>query len=503
MAEEAVRNRQFEYKANSNLVLEVDRESRRRGAAEPTGEVESLWGKTRTMQMGDRVAKVRRPELEEKLKKSKEKRERRDAGEDAARQRSKRQKVFVAGKGASVLTETEDLDSINYRPKTRDSREAYESILGMVQTSLGDQPQDVLRGAAEEIIALLKDDLMRDMDRHAETQKLIGKVSPELFNKFVSFGKRITDFRAAGADDDATAAVGGGKGSSGVLGGDADDGRLDEEMGVAVVFDDEDEAEQESDNDEVRDSEDEDDDGLGGVEAREDRQLRGQDDGGDDDDADAGLLDVHAVDAQWLQRRLGKYYDDANVTKQLEGQVLEVLKPEREERECENALVRLLDFDKFELIKVLLQNRAKVYYCTRLKQAQTDEERADVVDEMSTDLAGGGPAILEALQRTESASSWNQDRTADFEKKTRKEARALNKGAGEAGRVMVVDEGEGGVAGPAAAGTGTGGAGVGGAAVAVDLDAMVFPEGGHFMANKRCELPAGAWRAQKKGYEEV
>lgn len=35
------------------------------------------------------------------------------------------QRVFVAGKGSTVLTETEELDSINYRPKTKQSRWAW------------------------------------------------------------------------------------------------------------------------------------------------------------------------------------------------------------------------------------------------------------------------------------------------------------------------------------------------------------------------------------------
>ncbi len=37
----------------------------------------------------------------------------------------------------------------------------------------------------------------------------------------------------------------------------------------------------------------------------------------------------------------------------------------------------------------------------------------------------------------------------------------------------------------------------------VDLEAVAFHDGAHLMANKRCELPAGSWRAQKKGYEEI
>jgi hypothetical protein len=37
----------------------------------------------------------------------------------------------------------------------------------------------------------------------------------------------------------------------------------------------------------------------------------------------------------------------------------------------------------------------------------------------------------------------------------------------------------------------------------LDLDALAFKDGSHLMANKRCELPPGSWRAQKKGYEEI
>ena len=49
-----------------------------------------------------------------------------------------------------------------------------------------------------------------------------------------------------------------------------------------------------------------------------------------------------------------------------------------EDRECENTLVQLLDFDKFELIKELLRNRAKIVWCTRLQRAQGDDERARI-----------------------------------------------------------------------------------------------------------------------------
>lgn len=53
-----------------------------------------------------------------------------------------------------------------------------------------------------------------------------------------------------------------------------------------------------------------------------------------------------------------------------------------------------------------------------------------IQEEMMADDVGGGPQILEALLKTDSASSWNQDKLADFGKKTRKEARQLVKGGG-------------------------------------------------------------------------
>ena len=44
------------------------------------------------------------------------------------------------------------------------------------------------------------------------------------------------------------------------------------------------------------------------------------------------------------------------------------------------------------------------------------------------------------LLKTDSASSWNQDKLADFGKKTRKEARALVKGGGGAAGAEGEDE---------------------------------------------------------------
>ena len=48
-----------------------------------------------------------------------------------------------------------------YQPKTRETRAAYETLLSIVRGQFGDQPADVLRGAADEILAVLKKDRLK------------------------------------------------------------------------------------------------------------------------------------------------------------------------------------------------------------------------------------------------------------------------------------------------------------------------------------------------------
>lgn len=55
-----------------------------------------------------------------------------------------------------------DLDAAgSYRPATKETRAAYETLLDLVRTQFGDLPGEVLRGAAEEILAVLKNDHMK------------------------------------------------------------------------------------------------------------------------------------------------------------------------------------------------------------------------------------------------------------------------------------------------------------------------------------------------------
>lgn len=94
-AEAHARFKQYEYRANSSLVLTTD--SRPRDTHEPTGEPETLWGRIDKKNFGDRAVQAKPPELEERLTKSRKKKERdaatagdRDAADNLPRKRRRR-----------------------------------------------------------------------------------------------------------------------------------------------------------------------------------------------------------------------------------------------------------------------------------------------------------------------------------------------------------------------------------------------------------------------------
>lgn len=549
MAEDYARSRQYAYTQNSNLVLQADSETRRR-ADEPTGEVESLAGKI-SYRMGDRAQRAT-PYEDERGQKDKKKKGKRDADDDelaAARKKSRRagdagsSVVFTATGGlassrSNILRESSAFEASSYKPKNPQSQDAYELILGVVAQQLGAQPGEILAGAAEEVLSILKNDAYRDDEKEREVQKLLKFLPTETFNQLVVAGRRITDFYQPGEGDRSHGDESKQEGDDDDIAEQGDD--MDKEMGVAVVFDDEDD-EEESDLDEVRDEDDDDED------EEEEDGARAQDSASsrreamrmkdnfdeEDDDGDARYrLDVHAIDAFWLQRELSKFYKDAELSAKLAEDVLSILKEAGSDLSaCENRLVLLLDYDKFDFIKLLLTNRAKVLYCTRLKQAQDDAERANVEAEMLGDesLADGeAQDILNRLQTTASADSWMQDRIGAMETTSRAEANKLRKlqqknAAGKRGGSRRSDargsddEDDEDVdmdsdnrdatseAAAAAASTATasGGESAKKAQHYIDVEALAFQEGGHLMSNKECRLPEGTWRAQKKGYEEV
>ena len=434
MADAAARSLQYEYKANSNLVLQADvRLIDRRARDEATGEVMSLTGKLDGTRMGDKAQRMKPA-----------KRQKRDPNKTDIGSKS--------GKGPLQSDNLEELSGIIYRPKTQDTKQTYEVLLSFIQEALSDQPRDVLCGAADEVLSVLKNDKLKDKEKKKETEAMLGSLPEERFALLVNLGKKITDW---GQDEK----VGAGE------------EQMDDQYGINVQFEDTDE-ENEEDNvyGEIGDEDDGEDDAE---EAETDHAIHA--------DAVATGVDLGGkkekklhpldIDAYWLQRKLSKFYSDPIVSQARAGEVLNILKNVQDERECENQLVVLLGFDCFDFIKLLKQNRHMILYCSLLASAQSEAERRSIQDEMKSN-----PHLNKILRQLDTVRD-----DAGVEPMEVDSKKSSNRNAKEPG--MVVKEGVGGGQ--------EGYSGIPGLRELLDLDDMAFAQGSHFMANKKCTLPEG------------
>jgi pre-mRNA-splicing helicase BRR2 len=442
----------YDYKSNSNLVLNQDRSLRNTGGT--TGEPESLAGRM-TGKFGDRTQTTSAPkELKEKIKKRKQSEREDDDDLQHVVKKSKKEHIDVLN--------SDLLEGITYRPKTKETKAAYEVLLNFIVQALSDQPENVIMSAADEVLAVLKDESIAPADRQGRVEEILGSLSTERYSDLIKLGNAIKDYN----DEDMLAAAAGDVGISVVFGeGEDDNDYLDE----VPEGDEDDEEEPENRDVEMKDEEeDEDNDTLK-------QRTTG------DASADKFELNPKQVDAYWLQRELNKFYTDSVQTQKLAVDVLNALQ-KQDVRECENELVDLLEVERFDFIRLLVRNRWVIAYCTRLGQAQNPEERRKIEDEMSQDpkLA----TILDALQIKKGDKSTSFQRsvqkdTAEYSKQTDKDRKA----AGSTSAELFSPEHR--------------------PPKMLDLDSLTFQQGSHVMSNKKVKLPPNSFRQAKKGYEEV
>ncbi|CAB3262336.1 unnamed protein product [Arctia plantaginis] len=449
MADAAARQLQYEYKANSNLVLQADvRLIERRGRDEATGEVLSLSGKLGGTRMGDRAQRTKPDKTEER----KVKRQKRD---EASYELSKSKTARVAW--------ADDTPGVLYRPRAQHTRHAYEMLLTFMQSALGDQPRDILCGACDEVLVVLKNDKLKDPERKKEIELLLGPVADERFALLVNLGKKITDFNIGSSAEGNT--------------------EIDETYGINVQFEESSEEDDEDAYGEVREEDKE--DGEEGSENEKEKDSSAD----EDSDTEGKKNAIHAnlteeqsqkrqattlhpmdIDAYWLQRRLSRHFPDAMVSQAKSSEVLLALADAADDRDLENRLVLLLGYDCFEFVKLLNKYRYTVLYCTKLASSQSDSERASIREEMSKQ-----PHLQKILAQLETGKG--DDETAQQSEAPRKRQKTEGQSSAQAQ--------------------------VTGSRKVLQLEDLMFAAGAHFMANKRCQLPPGSFRKQRKGYEEV
>ena len=359
------------------------------------------------------------------------------------------------------------------------------------------------------MIQILKDENLRDPERHDQISRLLtgkpaakrsgqGGISQEQYASFVQLGKQLDDYHAS---------------KQGAASGDDNNAdKMDDEMGVAVVFDESEDENGEDDGSDIEDgvvvdasseseAEEEADAAVNESEnEEEDKLIQGDGSRKKSTHVQERVLSVHEIDAHFLQRQLSRHFDEADVTAKLANDILEVLdirKP-TDIRECENTLLLLLRFDLFDTIKLLLHNRVRVWACVSMKRAQTDEERNQIEEALMNEPSGEGKRVWDEIHSKSRAEDWSRERMRGLtdtlkggDKETKDVSKALDsiQVKGEAGKSDSMD-----IDGPVVKKE---------EVMELDLEQLAFRDGAHTMSNKKCDLPDTSWRAMKKGYEEV
>ncbi|KAK7020512.1 putative ATP dependent RNA helicase [Favolaschia claudopus] len=449
----------YNYGAISSLVLTADRSALPRRDKEPDGAPTSLAGRIDPREMGSRVVREMPKDLEKKKKKAADR-------QDPSEKQAMKRKAETAGFGyTDIIEATQDIEGLNYRPRTAETREVYELILSSIHTSLGDQAQDIVRSATDIVLETLKNEDMKDFDKKREIEEVIGSVSSEQFSQLINLSKKITDY---GAEDEAMA--------------DPDmerkDAEIDDEVGVAVVFDEEEQDEEDEERYDIgEDSDDdekepddappeegaEDDDELviGGATSQEKKSK-----------ADKDIVPPHDVDGFWVQRQIAEIYPDATTNTEKAAKVLTILGSESSLRDCENQLMELFEYQSFHITTKFLKNRDVVVWCTKLNRSDA-EERVNV--EVAMREKGVGWILRELAGDRQAAKAKPSDAMEVDDESKRNVPKTATLAPGSTLQPKRT----------------------------VDLESMAFSQGGHLMSNKKCKLPEGSFKRARKGYEEI
>ena len=450
---------QYNYSAISSLVLSADRSALPRRDKEPDGAPTSLAGRIDPREMGSRVERQTPKDVQKKKKLAADK-------HDATEKHVKARKIDSTAFGyTDIIEATQDVEGLTYRPRTAETRQVYELILSAVHSCLGGQAQDIIRSAADTVLETLKNDSVKDFDKKRDIEDVLGPLPNEQFSQLVSLSKKITDY---GAEDEA------------VVDPDMErkDAEIDDELGVAVVFDEEEQEESDDENFEIRDeSEDEDGEQADGeppesgdeelvISGESSAQAKGK------AKADKDIVSPHSIDAFWVQRQTSEVYPDPVTAADKAASVLSILGSESSLRDCENQLMELFEFESYHIVTKFLKNRDVIVWCTKLMRSDA-AERINVEVAMREKSLGWILRELAGDRRTAARAD-----AMDVDEKPIQVTAVPKTGTLVPGSVVQPKK-------------------------TLDLESMVFSQGGHLMSNKKCKLPDGSFKRTKKGYEEI
>ena len=322
MADDRERQRQFDYSAMSSKVLSGDKGK----SKDPSGEAETLRGRMKG-NMGDLALRTKPPI----------------------------QPVPSVPPASTSSTPFTRPKGLLYYPKLRETRDVYETLLNMCQPLLGDQPDDVLKAAVDEILAILKAENVPENDRKRDLECLLGPLSLEDFSKFFSLSKQLLDYQVQP---------------------DLPSHTNPTEVQIPVIF---------TENQVVTESE------QVVLPSDDEEILPSQPEIPSYDTSNPQPTSIETVnpweiDGFWLWRKLENALGSIEAANEVEKDVLNALKSN--ERVCETQLVQILGFEKLDLVRFLIKNKGKIVVLTRLGRAKSEEEKKEIRKEMESSEEG-------------------------------------------------------------------------------------------------------------------
>jgi pre-mRNA-splicing helicase BRR2 len=176
----------------------------------------------------------------------------------------------------------------------------------------------------------------------------------------------------------------------------------------------------------------------------------------------------HEIDGFWLQRMISAAYVDPRQASELTSKTMDLLSSDTDLRDLENSLAEVFGYENFEMVALLIKNRDAIVWCTKLARSN-EEERHDVEVAMREKGLGW---ILRALIGDRSGASQVTSLRATKQIEADGPIQSSTQANNRSQRI-------------------------------IDIESMIFAQGGHTMSNKKVKLPTGSFKRSGKGFEEI
>lgn len=430
----------------SNKVLTVDRRFVSRPSDDTTGNPESLVGKINVGDMGSRVMRSKAPE---DLKDSKLK-----SSVSSSSSRGTKSKKQDSGH-SSLLTSTNDIDGLTYFPQTQETRQVFDLIMSQVQSMLEDVSHEIVRSAADTVLATIKDDSLKDFDKKRDVEEILSvKMTNERYNQLTNLCRKITDYENADVKSE------------------VNENKIDDELGVAVTFEGSDDDGIEQDSEDEQDD-DYDSDTPNNTSTQDEYSSFSKNEESEVIEASSKSqeskhdeIPAHDIDAFWIQRQISTVFKDSQVIQEKTSTIFDILASDISLGQAENDIMEAFDFENLQLVQLLCKNRLKIVWLTRLARAENEIEKESVRREIKN---RGLNKYLDELYGKSSKPTALED-TED----TLMEDAAEPSSGSDAMREPRI----------------------------VDLDSYIFEQGSHLNTVGKISLPQGTTKSETKTYEE-